>query len=140
LGGTGRSRVESMQWKVSRAPSPHDRSRVNCVQSRSPIAASQLPSQHQRGGEFEVGDWRRSAPAHGTCTAAPTADAPRMPAGGRWRRSHSHKPASHYYLREWPADPQGGWGLLPPYCWCINGNMGRVREKKRWKKEEKMER
>jgi len=31
-------------------------------------------------------------------------------------------------------------GLQPPYCWCINGNMGRVREKKRWKKEEKMER
>ena len=27
----------------------------------------------------------------------------------------------------------------PPY-WCINGNMGRVREKKRWKKEEKNER
>jgi hypothetical protein len=27
------------------------------------------------------------------------------------------------------ADPKGGW--------CINGNMGRVREKKRWRKEEK---
>jgi len=28
-------------------------------------------------------------------------------------------------------------GLQPPYNWCINGNMGRVREKKRWRKEEK---
>ena len=30
-----------------------------------------------------------------------------------------------------------GGGSSPPYCWCINGNMGRVREKERWKKEEK---
>jgi len=28
-------------------------------------------------------------------------------------------------------------GSSPPYSWCINGNMGRVREKKRWRKEEK---
>jgi len=35
---------------------------------------------------------------------------------------------------------RGLGGLQPPYCWCINGNMGRVREKKRWKKEEKIER
>ena len=33
---------------------------------------------------------------------------------------------------------RGGWGgSSPPYSWCINGNMGRVREKKRWRKEEK---
>jgi len=33
----------------------------------------------------------------------------------------------------------GGAGGLqhPPYSWCINGNMRRVREKKRWRKEEK---
>jgi len=34
-----------------------------------------------------------------------------------------------------------GWiyrgALKPPYSWCINENMGRVREKKRWRKEEK---
>ena len=150
MGGTGRSKVESMQWKVSRAPSPlwkgsrapspRDRSCVNCVQSRSPITASQLPSQRQRGGEFEVGDRRRSAPAHGTCTAAPTADAPHMPAGGRWRRSHSHN-LPHTTVYASGRRIQGGaGGLRPPYCWCIIGNMGRVREKKRWKKEEKMER
>jgi len=28
-------------------------------------------------------------------------------------------------------------GLQPPLSWWINGNMGRVREKKRWRKEEK---
>jgi hypothetical protein len=28
-------------------------------------------------------------------------------------------------------------GLQPCYSWCINGNTGRVREKKRWRKEEK---
>jgi len=37
------------------------------------------------------------------------------------------------------ADLQGGWGLVPPYSWCINGNMGRVGEKKSWRNE-KMER
>jgi hypothetical protein len=36
------------------------------------------------------------------------------------------------------ADLQGGLeGLQPPYSWCNNGGMGRVREKKRWRKEEK---
>jgi hypothetical protein len=35
------------------------------------------------------------------------------------------------------ADLQGARGLQPPYSWCINGNMGWVREKKRWRKEEK---
>ena len=35
-------------------------------------------------------------------------------------------------------DLPGGWGgSSPPYSWCINGNMGRVKEKKRWRKEEK---
>jgi len=33
------------------------------------------------------------------------------------------------------ADLQGGWGARAPYSWCINRNMGRVREKKRWRKE-----
>jgi len=30
--------------------------------------------------------------------------------------------------------------FVAPYSWCINGNMGRVREKKRWRKEKKIER
>ena len=48
--------------------------------------------------------------------------------------------ARHRFSVELPAIRGGskvGLGAPPPYCWCINGNMGRVREKKRWKKEEK---
>jgi hypothetical protein len=32
---------------------------------------------------------------------------------------------------------RGLGGSSTPYSWCINRNMGRVREKKRWRKEEK---
>jgi hypothetical protein len=40
------------------------------------------------------------------------------------------------YLRP-GADPKGG--LQPPYSWCSNGDTGRVREKKRWRKEDNEE-
>jgi len=35
------------------------------------------------------------------------------------------------------ADLKGARGLQPPYSWRINRNMERVKEKKRWRKEEK---
>jgi hypothetical protein len=46
-------------------------------------------------------------------------------------------PFNSLYVLAFRGGSTGGWGAPAPYSWCIDGNMDRVREKKRWMKEEK---